>query len=96
MGAEVCKLFCYGALVISKNLSGDDVIVLFISSKPNRKKLPYDILIKPTKENGLKTESSIKCAKLATLDKKVVLGEIGVLSKFDQQKIDSKLKRIIF
>jgi mRNA interferase MazF len=84
------------ALVISKNLSGDDIIVLFISSKPDRKKLPYDILIKPTNENGLKIESSVKCSKLATLDKKVVLGELGILSESSQQKIDNKLKQIIF
>jgi mRNA interferase MazF len=83
------------ALVVSRNLSGEDIVVLFISSKPERRKSPYDILVKPTRGNGLKTKSSIKCAKMATLDKKIILGEIGSLSKSDQMKVDQKLRKII-
>jgi len=84
------------ALVISRNLSGDDVVVLFISSKPDRRQLKYDLVIQESKENGLKTKSSIKCSKIATLDKKVILGELGKLSKFDQERVDKKLKQLIF
>ena len=84
------------ALVISRNLAGDDIVVIFISSKAIKKLSRYDVIVEVSKENGLKVRSSIKCAKIATLDKKVVLGEIGVLSTYDQRRVDNKLKQIIF
>lgn len=75
-------------------MSGDDIVVVFISSRPERKKLPHDIIVEPSGYNGLKTKSSIKCSKIATLDKKIVIGEIGRLLGSDQQKVDRKLAKI--
>ena len=84
------------ALVISKNLGGDDAIVVFISSKPEKKYSKYNVSISMSKENGLKTRSLINCVKIASLDKKIFLGELGELSQTDQQMVDEKLKQIIF
>ena len=79
------------ALVISKSLSGEDVIVVFISSKKPAKKFVTDVPIQPSRDNGLKTESVIVCSKIATLDKKVILGELGVITSGIQKEVDKKL-----
>ncbi|MBI5793838.1 type II toxin-antitoxin system PemK/MazF family toxin [Candidatus Uhrbacteria bacterium] len=67
---------------VSKN--GSDTIVAFISSIPFRASPSHVILPKTHadfKKTGLKTPSTIRCDKLATLDKTIVLGEVGSLSK---------------
>ena len=79
------------AVIISHNLPGDDVVVVFISTKQSRAE-KYDVRIMQSASNGLKLASTIKCTKLATLDKKIILGELGQLSKTDFAKVDQKLK----
>lgn len=83
------------AVVISESAEGDDVIVIFISSKISEKIRKFDIIIKPDKDNGLKTTSLIKCSKIATLDIKVILRKIGFLDKQYQNQVDAKLKNIL-
>jgi mRNA interferase MazF len=85
------------AVIISDPQYTDkDVSVLFISSRISKKTGPMDHTIKPAdphfEETGLKVPSLIKCNKVATLDKKIVLGEMGTLHQSDQKKIDKKLK----
>jgi mRNA interferase MazF len=82
------------ALIISKEKIGVDVIVVFITSqnKPNEKHL---VPILPEKLNGLKTKSNIVCSKIATLDSKIVLGELGVLSSDVQKKVDMEIRRVL-
>ena len=74
------------AVVLHSNKRGDDFIVCFISSKKNTKAGLFDIKVKKTSQNGLKNDSIIKVLKIATLEKKIALGEIGSLD----QKIDRK------
>lgn len=68
------------AIIISKETSGDDVVVAFITSK----KHPSGIFIDETHSefvtSGLKIPSTLRFDKIATLHKKVILGEIGALS----------------
>lgn len=64
------------ALIIS--LYKDDVVLAFISSIINRVDT-YEILIKKSGKNGLKTDSILKLNKLITLDRKIVVGKIGEL-----------------
>jgi len=85
------------ALVVSSSrLNQQDVIVLFISSVKNRRSTAVDLVITKDGRNfiqtGLKTESVFKCNKIATLDKCVVLGEIGFLPPDWMKKIDQRLK----
>ena len=80
------------AVVLSHKLSGDDLIVLFLSSKKGRG--VYDVPLIPNTQNGLKMPSVAKCTKIATLDCKVVLGEIGSLTKSELQKILIVLSRV--
>jgi mRNA interferase MazF len=82
------------ALIVSKSPIGDDIILAFLSSKEVKKLGVFDVRIVPTKKNGLKSTSIIKCSKIATLEKKVVLGEIGTLSQIDLKKVQNGLKQL--
>ena len=82
------------ALIISTSLPGDDVVVLFISSK--RVAIgKFDVLVEPTKQNGLKITSVIKSSKIATLDKKMILGELGSLESKTMSQVAKKLRLIL-
>lgn len=84
------------ALIISApKYSGEDISVVFISSKITKGASPTDCIIKSShpsfEKTGLKVNSLIRCNKAATLDKKIVLGEIGELSSEDKKEVDCKL-----
>mgnify|MGYP001585341437 CR=1 FL=1 len=83
------------ALVLSGLERSDDFIACFISSKPDRKINKTDIKIEPSPQNGLKVSSIIKVAKIATLEKKIVLGEIGSLDQKTIKAVGSKLKMVL-
>lgn len=70
-----------------------DITVAFISTQLKWKE-PTDILLKPTKENGLKRDSIIRLAKLATIDKGLALGLIGRVNKHNIQAINRNLIEI--
>lgn len=71
------------ALIISQKQNKSDLILAFISSQ---KKI-FDNCIhldekdKVFVETGLKQSSAIRLDKIATLDKKVILGKLGQLPK---------------
>ena len=81
------------AIIVSSNLKGTDVIVVFITSK-KKGSSPHTITIAPTSSNGLKTPSMAVCSKIATLDKKVILGELGVLSESDKKAVQKALAAV--
>lgn len=88
------------ALIISNpKYTKDDVIVLFISSQTKGKtKFPFIPLLSKHKkfsQMGLKTDSVIRCDKIATLDKKIVLGELGELSKPLLLTVSQSIKKVI-
>jgi mRNA interferase MazF len=64
------------AVILS--VSEDDVLVSFITTQI-KWKTEYDISVKPTILNGLKKPSLIRLSKLATIDKELVIGRLGVL-----------------
>lgn len=72
------------ALIISKRRQeAEDVIVSFITSKKKEKLKSCEVRIKVEgksfQETGLKVESTLRLDKIATLSKKLILGELGVL-----------------
>lgn len=67
------------ALVVSRSGKGSDVIVCFISSKLAR--LRNAVRIDPTLQNGLKVPSIVRFDKIATLDRDIVLGELGRIDR---------------
>lgn len=81
------------ALVVSQELRGEDVVVLFITSVKGRAE-SFDVPVAPTPENGLKVASRIKCAKIATLDKKIILGELGFVSAAVEKAVGQKLRTL--
>lgn len=81
------------AVVLSSSKKGDDCVVAFISSV-NIKISQFDVTVKSTLKNGLKNDSVIKIDKIATLDKKIILGEIGSLEINTLKVIDEKLKKL--
>lgn len=81
------------AVIVSKGVVGDDVVVAFITTHLKaRGSLVFPL--KPTSTNKLKQPSKVVCSKLATLEKAIILGELGVLSKVDQQRIGTALKTV--
>lgn len=81
------------AILISHNLKGDDVVVLFLSSQKGKRD-PFDVLLSPSQKNGLKVPSLVRCAKIATLDKKIILGELGRVDDVYQGAIDVRLRKL--
>ncbi|MBI5400559.1 MAG: type II toxin-antitoxin system PemK/MazF family toxin [Candidatus Yonathbacteria bacterium] len=73
------------AVIVSQINKGDDIVLAFISSQKPKKKEPTDVLILQESdgflETGLKTDSVVRVSKIATLDKKIILGMLGVVNK---------------
>jgi len=84
------------AIILSRQTNGKDIVVAFISSRKIRRLQRTDVSIKKTEKDfgktGLKVDSIIKIDKIATLDKKIVLGELGEVGKDTSIKIKKKLK----
>lgn len=85
------------ALVVSpETRPGDDVSVAFITSYRGEPLLATDLLIVEAdpdfKGTGLKRPSVIKLDKLFTLQKGLLLGEIGELSPRLMAKVDERLR----
>ena len=76
------------ALVLAVDIY--DVTVAFITSKIIKQE-ENDFEIPPNQMNGLRIDSIIKLNKLATIDKELILGELGTLSESDLKAIDKKL-----
>ncbi|MBP6881237.1 MAG: type II toxin-antitoxin system PemK/MazF family toxin [Candidatus Pacebacteria bacterium] len=81
------------ALIISANRIGQDLLVVFITSQ--KKKQTHTVKLEPSESSGIKIASHIVCSKIATLDKKVVLGELGMISENDQKAVDEVLREVI-
>lgn len=74
----------------------EHVIVAFVTSKPTATSSKGWITVtqrsKEFGDSGLKQTSLIRCDKIATLDKKIVLGEIGKLPSTIMRNVDSALR----
>ncbi len=83
------------ALVLYSSPKGENCIVSFITSVPPKKSYAYDVPIFSSKQNGLVIDSVIKLDHLATLQKIIVLGELGALESSALKEVDKKL-RVLF
>lgn len=81
-------------LVLYEQKNGEDCIVSFVSSVRRSKSSVFDISVKASKENGLKIDSIIRMDKIATLQKKIILGELGALESKTLRSVDVALKKI--
>jgi mRNA interferase MazF len=87
------------AVIISaENKKTRDVIVAFITTqktKATNMVVEINQNDKDFVKTGLKADSVICVDKIATLDKKIILGELGELSKKHADQIDLKLKKVL-
>jgi mRNA interferase MazF len=66
------------ALVVSRdNYRRADVVLAFITARSHAAANPDAPETAPTRENGLKVDSVVRFDKLATLERRVVVGKIG-------------------
>src|SRR3990167_4660766 len=76
----------------------ENVIVAFITSRKTETIPTYCVRIKKDdlllRQTGLKVASIIRIDKIATLDKRIVLGEIGSLPKSLWQNVCTGLKQV--
>ena len=64
------------ALVVSGARKDDDIILCFITSRIDPKQ-PHQLIVPPSRRTGLKVQSAIRFDKIVTLEKRVILGELG-------------------
>jgi len=88
------------AVVISRpDRPGDDVILAFISSVVPTRLLPTDLPVDPAhpdaRGTGLKVPSIVKCDKLATVQRRIILGELGELSPALLRDLDQRLRHAL-
>jgi mRNA interferase MazF len=81
-------------VILYEQKNGEDCIVLFISSVKLARANAFDVRVRATAKNGLKMDSAIKTDKIATLQKKIILGELGILEKAQMKLVDANLKKI--
>ncbi len=86
------------ALIVSMSSTGSrDVILAFISTVFDSGNVPPtdELLLDSDAEfalTGLKKSSVFKMNKLATIERSILLGELGEISETFQHKLDTKLK----
>ena len=71
-----------------------DITVAFITTQI-RWKEPNDVILNPTKQNGLKQESLIRLAKMATIDSNLVDGILGEIDAIKIPEINQNLIEIL-
>lgn len=82
------------AVIISDGKVGSDVVLLFITSQ-KKLKGKHIVPLAPNEANGIKVTSKIVCSKIATLEAKIILGELGSLSMLMLKSIDAELKKVL-
>ncbi|HEY8927661.1 MAG TPA: type II toxin-antitoxin system PemK/MazF family toxin [Mucilaginibacter sp.] len=70
-----------------------DVTVSFITTQIQWRE-STDIMLQPTKTNGIKKTSLVRLGKIATIDKTLVAGKLGLIDQIHLGDLDSKLKTI--
>ena len=74
--------------------SEDVVTVCFITSQLKWQS-EFDLSLKPSEVNGLKTTSLIRLNKFATIDKDLIIGRLGDLDKDYIELLNSNLIKIL-
>lgn len=85
------------AVVVSpSDRPGEDVILAFVSSVKPLTLLPTDLSIDTShpdfRASGLKVASIVKCDKLATVQRRVIFGELGALSPALLVELNTRLR----
>jgi mRNA interferase MazF len=68
----------------------DDITLAFITSVFNARSA-FDILLQPDATNRLKVPSLLRLSKLATIERSLIIGQLGSLSDADLRRVDAAL-----
>lgn len=71
-----------------------DVTICFVTSEL-KWQAKYDVPVNPSENNGLKVPSLIRVGKIATIDKDLILGELGKLSVTETIELNKGLKDLL-
>lgn len=71
-----------------------DVTISFITTQTKWKETT-DIDLMPSKRNGIKQYSIVRLSKIATVDKSLVVGKLGDLTKNEIEELNDKLKQLL-
>jgi len=82
------------AVVLSQDKKSADMVVVFITSNIQKQGI-FDVLINPSRTNGIKIPSKIVCDKIASLDKKITIGTIGECDAKIVKEVSKKLKQLL-
>ncbi|RRO25616.1 type II toxin-antitoxin system PemK/MazF family toxin [Flavobacteriaceae bacterium 14752] len=74
--------------------SEDDVTICFITTQLKWQS-NFDVVIPPSKTNGLKKTSLIRLNKIATIDKSLIIGILGNLEQKYLKLLDENLVNIL-
>lgn len=80
--------------VVIANPYGSDVIVAFITTQRSTRPGVADMRVAASPKNGLKRDSIIRCAKVATLDTNILVGQLGTLEKQYQKILQEKVRAV--
>ena len=88
------------AVIISREQENNDtVVVVFVSSVIPITLARTDVMLDPTKKTlavtGLKKVSVVRCHKIATLDKRIILGEIGHVPTAQMKTVSIALRTVL-
>ena len=70
------------------------VVACFITTKL-RWKEEEDLIVEPSKDNGLKEKSLVRLSKIATFDKGLIMGKLGNLNIQNKKDLDKKLLEML-
>ncbi|HET8839605.1 MAG TPA: type II toxin-antitoxin system PemK/MazF family toxin [Flavobacteriaceae bacterium] len=70
------------------------IVRLLLFSTQLKWKERTDILLKPSKENGLKKRSLVRLSKLATIDKDLALGKLEQINSMIIKEVNRNLIKI--
>ncbi len=74
--------------------TGTDITTCFITTQLHWQE-STDLLLNPSIINGLKRQSLVRVAKIATLSKSLVEGLLGQLSATELDELNQKLKELL-
>ena len=80
------------AIVLIDSL--DDVTICFITTQLKWQS-DFDVIVQPTKLNGLKKTSLIRLNKIATVDKELIIGLLGQLDNTYTRQLDDNLIKLL-
>jgi mRNA interferase MazF len=82
------------AVIVSKGLIGGEVVVAFVTSK-TKVSNTHAVSISPSSSNGFRLASAVVSSKIATISKKIILGELGNLSEKDKKEVLKSIKVVL-